>query len=142
MAASGADRLDDNNRIFETISSQSIDITVDGLTLTGGRTSFSFQDGAGAITVTGVNIFDVDSAASDRSQAEDPGTAIDANACDVTENAVCSNGGRSDLGAFELQGQPPTVSEFTSPNFVSVAENLTFVIDVQAVDRPDPKAVV
>jgi len=48
--------------------------------------------------------------------------------------AGVANGGTSDLGAFELQDQPRTFPEFTSPDFVLVAENLTFVIDAEAID--------
>ncbi len=49
VAASGGSRLDDNSRIFNA----SADLTIDGLTLTGGRTTGSLKDG-GAVFVNGV----------------------------------------------------------------------------------------
>jgi hypothetical protein len=48
VAASGAGRLDDNSRIFDATAR----LTLDGLTLTGGRTTAEGADG-GAVRSTG-----------------------------------------------------------------------------------------
>ncbi len=48
VAASGADRLDDNSRIFDASAA----LTLDGLTLTGGRTTAD-DEGGGAVRATG-----------------------------------------------------------------------------------------
>ena len=66
VAASGARRLDDNSRIFDA----SDRLTLDGLTLTGGRTTAD-GEGGGAVRSTGASLTLIDSTVSGNSTAGD-----------------------------------------------------------------------
>ena len=64
VAASGAGRLDDNSRIFDATDR----LTLDGLTLTGGRTTAD-AEGGGAVRSTGARLTLTDSTVSGNSTA-------------------------------------------------------------------------
>jgi hypothetical protein len=74
----GEDRLDDNSRVFDATA----DLTIDGLTLTGGRT-IAREESGGAVR-SGANVILIDSTVSGNSTAGDRSSGGGVSGADVT----------------------------------------------------------